>query len=139
MHSAHIPIPQYTNNCILYVLSNICHTYICIYMVSVDPITANCTHCALSSLSLLRCSFRLCLTSEPNPSMNMNIKYEGNKIWNTRRNPKFLNVIITAAMIAQGRGVSELPRYCEVSGEELEPDGDYLQTPTVKEHTRGIM
>ena len=38
------------------------------------------------------------------------------------------------------QGVSELPHYCEESGEELELDGDYyLQTPTVKEHTQGIM
>ena len=35
--------------------------------------------------------------------------------------------------------MSELPHYCEESGEELELDGDYLQTPTVKEHTQGIM
>ena len=35
--------------------------------------------------------------------------------------------------------MSELPRYCEVSGEELELDGDCLQKPTVKEHTQGIM
>ena len=37
------------------------------------------------------------------------------------------------------QGVSELPRYCEESGEELGLDGDYLQTPTVKEHTQGIL
>ena len=35
--------------------------------------------------------------------------------------------------------MSELPRYCEVSVEELGLDGDYLQTPTVKEHTQGIL
>ena len=34
--------------------------------------------------------------------------------------------------------MSELPHYCEESGEELELDGDYLQTPTVKEHTQEI-
>ena len=35
--------------------------------------------------------------------------------------------------------MSELLRYCEESGEELGLDGDYLQTPTVKEHTQGIL
>ena len=35
--------------------------------------------------------------------------------------------------------MSELPRYCEESGEELGLDGDYLQTPTVEEHTLGIL
>ena len=41
-------------------------------------------------------------------------------------------------MIAQGRGCLNC-RYCEESGEELELGGDYLQTPTVKEHTQGIL
>ena len=39
---------------------------------------------------------------------------------------------------------NDCPRYgggclnCEVSGEELEQGGDYLQTPTVKAHTQGL-